>query len=425
MVCFLIAPGAAYGYIRFKGKRKKPAIAIVLISALVVICLEILVLLPAYYSQKYEEIDFSYFYGEGKSGLIHDLCMSALFGLLGVGTTLKMLNDGTDAEEKYDANNQVKSSDDSRFAAENSGNNVKLSKANKEEVEKVKKVFEDLNVFGKQDAVEKEKIIEGLTAEGIEEPEKLFKKYRKWDIIKKYKDKYYFVSNNVMYLSKNYWIGLIIIVIIVTLSASLNDIDNDNKENNSANDTTVISDIAETSDTTAPMTYEEYRDSIDVPDVYIVNNTNLSFNNANNEYLEVTNEDEMQYPFGYYSNSDGTAEFSVTVYSKENISVGLEGVLEGETEYLKEDYDLEDNVEFTKLNGKSYENTYIGKFEKMFPNTNTEGEYWDLIFNAYIVETENYIVEIVFDTERDYAEENIADFDDVLNTLNELAVEGN
>lgn len=385
----IVAPGAALGYKICKGKMNKGAIWIITIITILLVCTETLLIVPMYYEYKYSA-DLEYFYSQRQGAFIHDTVISLVFGLLGIFWASNVLNKNTDKEEKYD----IENIDGVKNQSKVKKNTFKISEKQKEELEKVKKVFDNLNVYEKKDAVGKEKIIQGLVEEGIENPEKLFNKYKRHNIIKKYKDNYYFVSKNAVFLSKQYWIWLVIIVII---AVNVSNINNENYNNSVSNEIATE------------------KTNSDIRKKYFINNTNLSFENPS-DYIDYTPGEYKESSYGYYTKSNGMAEISFDVISKEiynnNFDAFIQDREDNIKEFVKENYKVSDGVKSERTSIGTYENVYKMQFPFSF-----EGIKYEAFI--YEIETENYYIEVFADSLKNNAKQNEEEFKNVIVTLKE------
>ena len=83
LLAILVGMGAIKGYTIFKGKfTKKTKILISIISLIILVSVELIVL-PLIYTVAYS-VDLKAFYTEMRSGIIHDLIFTILFGLIGI-----------------------------------------------------------------------------------------------------------------------------------------------------------------------------------------------------------------------------------------------------------------------------------------------------------------------------------------------------
>lgn len=383
LLAILVGFGAIKGYTLFKGKfTKKTKILISLISLIVLVAVD-LIGLPLIYAVTYS-VDLKAFYTQMKSEIIHDLIFTVLFGFIGIGYAINKINTilAKQQIEKNKPGEEIDSEELRKTQIDNS-----LFKENKNDIDILRKVFERLNAFDKKTAVEKQLILEELEKENIENAEKLFKSYKRLDIIKKSKGKFYYSVKSEKFATKGYWIWYCIILFVVIFTNVANDTDKTQENYDDINTNTVISSKV------------DYTYDFNGKDIQI---------NVPSEFVSTYEEE-----YDYYVLENENTYAIIYLYPKAELVEGL--TLADCTESI-EDYiygifpvDEQKNMEiYTGLNKSAYKLSFDA----------VDGIY-NVKINSYITETQNYIVEMHMVAQANKFLENENKYEEILNSLEE------
>ena len=381
LLAILVGFGAIKGYTLFKGKfTKKTKVLISIISLIVLLGVD-LIGLPLIYSVTYS-IDLKAFYTQMKSGIIQDLIFTTLFGIIGIGYAISKINTIL-AKQQIEKNKPGENIDKEELRKIQVDNSV--FKENKKDIEILRAVFERLNAFDKKTAVEKQSILEELEKENIEKPEKLFKDYKRLDIIKKSKGKFYYSSKSEKFVTKGYWVWYMIILFVVIFTNAANDTDKNQENYDDINTNTVVS-----SEVDYTYDFNGQNIQIDVPSEF-----------------KTTYEEEYDY---YVIENENTYAI-VFLYPKADLIEGLTlgDCTESIEEYIYGIYQTEEKRHmevYTGLNKSSYKLSF----------DSIDGIY-KVKVNSYITETENYLFEMHMVSPANKFIEDENKYEEMLNSL--------
>lgn len=203
LLALFIGIGASRGYKKMGGMMDKKTPLIIGIVSVIVVALSTLLIIPIMlvmkegFSVNEYTLGLLYNSSEFMGALIHDLCISTLFTIIGI---IPVTND-----IKREVGVEIKSE-----------TNLKKQQKN---IEKMKEIFTKLNALDKENAISYEEIKENF----VDEDEKTFKQLKNMMIIKKYKGNYYYSINN----EKTPGLGALmisfkIIIIIILVIALIN-----------------------------------------------------------------------------------------------------------------------------------------------------------------------------------------------------------
>ena len=379
LLAILVGMGAIKGYTIFKGKfTKKTKILISIISLIILVSVELIVL-PLIYTVAYS-VDLKAFYTEMRAGIIHDLIFIILFGIIGIAYSISKISTILAKQElEKNKNGEKVTAEELRETEINNS----LANETKKDLEVLRRVFEKLNAQDKKTAVEKQLILEELEKENVEKPEKLFKNYKRLDIIRKSKGKFYYSKNSEVFATKSYWGWFIVIIIIISLTNAMNNIDNDTDYDNSSNTNTIVSNQTET--------------------IYDFGGQNITVTLPKGYSISVQE--------GLHMFENESAYGIIFVYSKSELAEGLTlaDCPPSIEEYIYGIYPVEEQKNMEAYNGLN-KNAYKLSFDTL------EGIY-KIKVNSYIVETENYIVEMHGVSEANEASKNEVEFENMLNSV--------
>ena len=381
LLAILVGMGAIKGYTIFKGKfTKKTKILISIISLIILVSVELIVL-PLIYTVAYS-VDLKAFYTEMRSGIIHDLIFTILFGLIGIAYSISKISTILAKQElEKNKNGEKITAEELRETEINNS----LANETKKDLEILRRVFERLNAQDKKTAVEKQIIIEELEKENIENPEKLFKNYKRLDIIRKSKGKFYYSKNSEVLATKSYWAWFIIVMIIVSITNTMNNLDTDTNIEDSNNTNTIVANQTET--------------------IYDFGGQNITVTLPAGCSISVQE--------GLHMFENESAYGIIFVYSKSELAEGLTlaDCPPSIEEYIYGIYPVEEQKNMEAYTGLN-KNAYKLSFDTL------EGIY-KIKVNSYIVETENYIVEMHGVSEANEASKNEVEFENMLNSIAE------
>jgi len=384
LLAIIIALGALKGYQICKGKMTKAVKPIVAIISLVVVVFATLIVIPNFLAIK-EDVDINYLYDSDEffGAIMQDLAVSVVFAILGISVAMsyidKILMENTDTKE--DAEILQKQEELLKAQVDK-----KLKEKDKKNVELAREAFSKLNAFTKETAVEKEKIISEMNSP---EAEKIFNQFKKKNVIIKYKEKYYYDKSKEMLLTNNYWVSFICIIIVVSICAAFMNMDSSSNKNKNNNLNQILG-------TSVSRTICNKTIKMDLPQ---------NLKEEKTDYETTT----------YLYSEDG--EVSITIVSTAKAELAelgdytLADYKDDMKAYVHSIYETEDETEYKEIKAGKY-NGYSNEF-----NTVEEGAR--IHANTYLIETDNYFVEIYAFTFRSKAKQYQDIFNKMINSIEE------
>ncbi len=382
LLATIIALGALKGYQLFKGKITKAIKPIIVIITLLIVVFVNLVVVPYFISYS-NDMDLSYIYSNLQDELMHDLLLSILFAILGIGISISYINktliENNAINDKEDILNKSETLKQAQIDSQ-------LKSEDKQNLDMVRKIFNELNATSKNSAIEKELILEKLTCEN---PEKLFKKYKTLDVIRKYKGKYYYQSKNEIFLTKNYWIWFVIFITIMVFVNIYNDDTNYN--------TTYDNDSSYLESSTTYSDYTFANDTLQITPA-------LNWSITEETYDSIT-----------LQSSNGNSALSIYFYDTDDFAddISLDEINTNEIEALEEYYSLESDELVTEKYKILENEAYKYSFDSL-------SEGYKISGNFYVVKTDKYLIEISAISLRSKAETYLTVCEEMVNSLKEL-----
>lgn len=385
LLATLISLGALKGYQLFKGKISKSLSPIIIIITLAIVIFVNLIIVPNFIASN-NDMELSYIYTQFKNELIHDLVLSLLFAILGIGFAMSYINKTLIKNEVVEDTEDILNKSEILKKAQI---DMQLKSHDKKNLDMIRKIFDELNATSKKSAVEKETIIQKMDCEDLE---KLFKKYKALDVIKKYKGKYYYQSKNEIFLTKSYWIWFIIFIAIITFARVYN---SDNLNGNNNNEINYSANDIQYSNYTFCDNSLEITPSLD----WIVDIEENYVENSEGIYIYSKDQNGVLSIFSI-STSDLDDDFT------------LEQINNEEIEYSKQNYSLEEQPvtkDFTILGSKAYKNSFY---------TTLDG--YKVNINFYTVKTDKHAIVAYAISTKSKSEQYLNDCEEMLDSLKEL-----
>lgn len=376
-LAIIIALGALKGYQLARGKITKVMKPIIILISILVVVVATLVVIPNLMAIK-DDLDLNYLYNSDKftGALMQDLTVSVIFTILGVSVAISYINKVLMDNGVIKEDPEIAKKKEELLKAQVDN---KLKGKNKEDIEKMRTTFSTLDAFTRETAAEKEKIIEELNSP---EAEKLFKKFKNRNIIQKYNDKYFYDKSKEILLTNNYLVTVFVIVIIVIgIFAGL--MYTDVPDNND----TILSKMA-----SQEICYRQI--SIDVPEDF---------------KKEVIDYEESV----LFYNDEGDVSIRVNCISKEFLGeYKLTDYKVDMEEHLKDSYSLEKEVKLKEGKVGNY-NSYACEFDTTYNGSRLHA-------NTYVIELDNYFVEVYTFSLRSKQDDYKDMFNNVVNSIKEV-----
>ncbi len=388
LLAIVIALGTLKGYQLFKGKVTKLLKPIVIVITLLMVVVATLVVIPNWLAVKNGvDVQELYNYDKFMSALMQDLAVSVIFAILGISVAIANINkvlaeNGFQSEKEKEM--MEKAGELRKLQVDN-----KLKPSEQEEIDSVRKIFEELQAYDTTSAASKEKIIPEIKSSN---PEKTFKKFLNKRVIKKTGDKYYYVKENEVLLvnkSTSIIIWMIVIAVICSTIAGMNQNNDTNSNNN-----------------------------------YVNRSTSSKLANSKKDYKFASGSFKLKIPGDWKDEDTDSASTTYLVSSTgsaDMLIIETDKNLDGRT--LEEHSNVTDNyisILYKLPEADKTEECTIAGFKGYKTSYDTVMSGYKVKLNSYAIETDKYFVSIYTATRASDAEKSNKIFNEILDSLEEI-----